>query len=360
MTMREQASGGVEPAIHLHGFASHGSQLNQAGRDQTVTNLNLHMGAAEGQVRHTELDLRISAETAQEHAQYIIEALALAVEHFSKRCVMLTEEARRARAEGRSEALREVQERLRDAELRVISAQAKKREAENERERLEALIATARYEAEAARRRPARSWEPADDESAFENVLTSADAGLASLRAELRALADDLGKSERSPAADRIVRAEVVPDASSGPVPSMEKQPARATDVQKPVPSLQEPHPPVTPSGPRRVVSPTRRWLGRLFFVAALVPMPLAGAAIRLVYTRDPGVALAWRIIFPPTAVILAAVAISLLILFAKLAYAWPKDDGSVVLGCVFHAFAGGCHLLPERLRASGPCFSAG
>jgi hypothetical protein len=67
----------------------------------------------------------------------------------------------------------------------------------------------------------------------------------------------------------------------------------------------------------------------------------MAGAAIRAVHSREPGVALVWSILFPVGAVLLAVAALSLFILFARLAYAWQKDDGSAVVSCLFHAVLG-------------------
>ncbi|MFH0175504.1 hypothetical protein [Streptomyces cacaoi] len=331
--------------IHLFGAASDHGGVYQAGRDQTVTHFSVHVGTAPGPTGSVHLERRVTTQDAQQRTQRVIEGLALAVEHFRKRCVELAEEARRARAEGRSEALREVQEKLRDAELRVIGAQEKKREAERERERLEALVARTRYEAEAARRQPARHWEQPDDERAFEDVLASADNELQLIRAELRTLADDLGRGEAPSGGDGVVIGEVVPESRSTQ-DLAEPEPATALPVGSPTSSTGRPVSQAGRAGAQRL-APTvrlgrdRRYLGRLFFAAAALPMPMAGAAIRAVYSREPGVAVVWSILFPVAVVFLAVAAVSLLILFARLAYAWRKDDGSVVVSCMFHAVLG-------------------
>ncbi|WP_086770755.1 hypothetical protein [Streptomyces bobili] len=331
--------------IHLSGTASDHGGVYQAGRDQTVTHFSVHVGTAPGPIGSAQIDRRVTTQAAQQHAQRVIEALALAVEHFRKRCVELAEEARRARAEGRREALREVQEKLRDAELRVIRAQEKKREAERERERLEALVARTRYEAEAERRQPTPLWGQPDDERTFEDVLASADDELRLIRAELRTLASDFGRGEAPSGGNGVVSGEVVPE----PRPSQnlaDTGPETALPVGSPKSSTGGSGSQAARTGSQRL-APTvrlglvRRYLGRVFFGAAGLPMPMAGAAIRAVYSREPGVAVVWSVLFPVAAGILAVAAVSLLILFARLAYAWPKDDGSIALSCFFHAALG-------------------
>ncbi|MEW2040700.1 hypothetical protein AB0885_27130 [Streptomyces sp. NPDC005534] len=340
--------------IHIFGTASDNAGVYQAGRDQNVTHYNLHVGSSPGTTGSTHIDRRVTAQAAQQHTQQIIEVLALVVEHYRKRCAELAEEARRARAEGRSEALREVQEKLRDAELRVMRAQEKKREAERERERLEVLLAKTHYESEEARRQPTRRWGQSDDERAFEDVLASADDELRLIRAELRTLASDLGTGG---ADGEVVSAEPVPGPRSGldlaqTAPGTAASPARPSGSQA---SRTESQPRVRPGQ-------DRLYLGRLFFVAAGLPMPIAGAAIRAVYSREPGVAVVWSILFPVVALLLAVAEVSLLLFFARLAYGWQKDDGSHALSCFFHAalgialFAVGVSLSPAAVPLLASC----
>jgi hypothetical protein len=352
--------------IHLSGIASDNGGVYQAVGDQTVTHLNLHVGTATGLNGSREIGPRVTPEGAQRHTQLVIEALALTVEHFRKKCAELAEEARRARAEGRREALREVQEKLRDAESRVIRAQEKKREAERERERLEALMARTRYEAEAARRQPTQPWARPDDERAFEDILASADHELSLIRSELSSLASDLGKDEEPSGGDRVVSGEVVSESPQeqrfGKAVSNESALAGVTAAA----STRRPES-AARSGPQRITPTVRPGrvrcnLGRMFFVGAGLPMPMAGAAIRLVYSRNPGVSVVWSILFPVAAVLLAVGVTSLLIFFARLAYAWQKDDGTVVVSCFFHTALGaalfvvGISLSPEAVPPLTEC----
>nr|WP_163017000.1 hypothetical protein [Streptomyces chartreusis] len=352
--------------IYLVGTASDNGGVYQAVGDQTVTHLNLNVGMAAGLGGSSEVSFRVTPEGAQRHTQLVIEALTLAVEHFRQKCTELALEARRARAEGRREALREVQEKLRDAESRVMRAQEKKREAERERERLEALMARTRYEAEAARRQATQPWERPDDERAFEDILASADHELSLIRSELSTLASDLRRDEESSGGDRVVSGEVVSQPTqdkgssrAGAEPAM----AGSTAAE----SLPSPGPPAARSRSSRTTPTVRPGrvrcsLGRMFFVGAGIPMPMAGAAIRLVYSRTPGVAVVWSILFPVAAVVLAVGVTSLLILFARLAYAWQKDDGTVVVSCFFHAVLGaalfvvGISLSPEAVPPLTEC----
>ncbi|MBL1084176.1 hypothetical protein JK359_19765 [Streptomyces actinomycinicus] len=327
---------------YLFGTASDHGGVYQAGRDQTVTHFNVHVDPAPGLTASAHVARRVTPQAAQQHTQRVIEALALAVEHFRQRCVELAAEAQRARAEGRREALREVQEKLREAESRVIRAQAKKEEAERERERLENLMARTRYEAESARWSSARA---PDDERTFEDILGAADDELRSIRAELRTLAEDLGRSEEPLGSHTVVRGDVVREARAGREFAEGEYRAMSGDSPKAFPSTRPGHP-AARSAPRSAMSATRpgrfrRGLGRLFFVAAGLPMPMAGAAIRSMYSQEPGVAVVWSILFPVAAVLLAVGATSLLIFCARLTLAWQKDDGTVVVSCFFHAALG-------------------
>ncbi|MES4904900.1 MULTISPECIES: V-type ATP synthase subunit E [unclassified Streptomyces] len=311
------------------------------------------------------LGLRVTPEAAQQHTQHVIEALALAVEHFRRRCEELEDEARRARVEGRREALREVEQKLRDAEWRVMQAQAKKKQAEQERERLETLLAQSRYKAAAASRRPAQGAPPSDDQRVFEAVLASADDELQLIRAELRTLADDLRGSEEGPDGGRIIRGET--DPAPPVVPDRAPEAVTGTSVGSPALG--------TPRWQARAVSSTsqratrtvmlgrrRRFLGRLFFVSAGLPMPVVGAAVRATFSQEPGVAVIWSILFPVSAVVLATMAAALLLLFARLAYAWGQDEGTHSLSCAFHAIVGvvtclvGVALTPDTLPLLADC----
>lgn len=341
-------SGPSTEAIRLSGTASDHGGVYQAGRDQTVVQLNLHAGADGNGSAH--LNLRVTPEAAQQHTQRVIEGLALAVEHFRRRCEELEGDVRRARAEGRREALLEAEQKLRDAEWRVMRAQEKKREAEQERERLESFLARSRYHAATASRRPAQSAPPLDDQRVFENVLTSADDELQAIRAELRTLADSLHGGEERANGGRVVRGESIP---ASPVSGSTLDAASETSGHQP---------PAVAGAPQKTIRPKirlgrfRRYLGRTFFVAAGLPMPAAGMAIRATLSHEPGVAVVWETLFPVWALLIAAMAVSLLLLFARLAYAWGQDEGTHGLSCAFHALLGivaftvGVSLTPDAL----------
>lgn len=335
--------------------------MYQAGRDQTVMHVNLNVSGDQDGSGH--LGLRVTPEAAQQHTQYVIEKLTLAVEHFRRRCEELEDEACRARMEGRREALREVEQKLRDAEWRVMQAQAMKKQAEQERERLEALLARSRYRAAAASRQPAQGVAAPDDQRVFETVLASADDELQLIREELRTLADDLRGSEERPDGGRVVRGETEP--APPVVPDRAPEVATGTSIGSPAPG--------TPRSQARAVTSTsqratrtlgrgRRFLGRLFFVSAGLPMPVAGAAIRATFSHEPGVAVIWRVLFPVSAVLLVTMAAALLLLFARLAYAWGQDEGTHSLSCAVHAIVGivtclvGMALTPDALPLLADC----
>jgi len=164
-------------------------------------------------------------ERTQERVDLLIRVLSLTQAEWQARCAELAEEAQRARAEGRAQALAEVQEHLRAAELRVMKAQRMMREAEQEREKTEALLTQAqrelalrrraqeREEEEKARRREA-AW--ADGESAhaarlneegeqFTQFLERAEAELGAVRADLRSLGEELPGHDSGQTGERVI-----------------------------------------------------------------------------------------------------------------------------------------------------------
>ncbi|WP_435125697.1 hypothetical protein [Actinacidiphila sp. bgisy144] len=326
--------------MRLSGVASDNGNVYQAGRDQSVTHVNVQVNAGDG---FGAVSRRVTPEDAQLHMQRVIESLAFAVEYFRRRCEKLEQEARRARAEGRREAARELSEKLREAEARVARAQMKKKEADKERERLESIVAQARYELATASRIKAWEAEAPDDKRIFDNVLASADDELHAIRAELRALADGLRDSGASAGDGRVVRGEtVLPSYGAVKQPDTDAEdtngsPVVGAQVQEPEEAGGKPRAPV-----RKVVLGRRRiYMGRTFFVAAGLPMPLAGAAIRVTLSHTPGVALVWVGLFPLSAVLVATLTTALLLFFARLAYAWGQSEDTHLLACSVHALLG-------------------
>ncbi|WP_316744010.1 hypothetical protein [Streptomyces sp. MK7] len=155
------------------GSASEDGHVYQSKGSQFIAHLHLY-GSADGS--EDSLARAVSRGEALEYMQgrvnQLIRGLRTTQAEWAARVAELEEKAERARAEGREQALTEVQEQLQNAELRVIKAQQMMREAVQEREKTETLLAQA--QAELAQRRRAEEQRQREEEEARDQIQEQA------------------------------------------------------------------------------------------------------------------------------------------------------------------------------------------
>lgn len=338
--------------------ATDNAQVYQSGGDQYIANLNFQGGGGASEEVMAQAGAHRSAlERTQERVSLLIRTLSLTQAEWQARCAELAGEARRARAEGRAQALAEAQEQLRAAEDRVIRAQRMMREAELARERTEALLTEAQRELALRRRAEERQEEEralreeeqaqgavalrTDQEAArtlrldeegeqFTELLERAEAELGAVHDDLRSLGEKLtGQSGDGPEPDaRVIEGLVVRQPGPGegaaadgstalqdtplaPQPPVDLAPPN--DVSLPTSTSTSATRKPDPRAP--VPGPPRRWRIRVACVIAVIPsgVPmLVVTTIRAEYATEPAV---WGAIAFTTVTVLVGVLLYLLVL---------------------------------------------
>ena len=241
---------GIEPPgperrreTDIWGRASDNAHVYQARNNQYIAHLHLHSEVSGNAQELVQAGMRGAAlELTQERVTLLIRTLSLTQAELQARCVELEEEARQARAEGRAEALAEMQEQLQAAELRVMKTQEMMRAAVQEREKAEALLTQAQEEL-ALRRRAEEQREqeraradalaraeaetappaptPSDEGEQFTEFLERAEEQLGRVRADLRLLGEETSGQGGPPAAAQVIEGQVVrqPGESRGQAP---------------------------------------------------------------------------------------------------------------------------------------------
>lgn len=197
----------------FRGRASDTGQVYQAGGSQYISHVHLHGADGSSALATTQVGVRgVALQRTQERVSLLIRTLSLTEAEWQARCAELETQAQRARAEGRAEALAEVQEQLRAAELRVMKAQRMMGEAVREREKAEALLTQAQQELALRRRAEERREEerarsdgggPRDDEPSsaahpveegeqFTQFIEAVQAELGAVRDDLRLLGEGM------------------------------------------------------------------------------------------------------------------------------------------------------------------------
>ncbi|MEV2195364.1 hypothetical protein AB0I02_31015 [Streptomyces phaeochromogenes] len=309
--------------------ATDNAQVYQSGGAQYIANLNFQGGGGASEEVMAQAGAHSSAlERTQERVGLLIRTLSLTQAEWQARCAELAGEARRARAEGRAQALAEAQEQLRAAEDRVIRAQRMMREAELARERTEALLTEAQRELALRRRAEERREEEqaqgtvalrTDQEAAralrldeegeqFTELLERAEAELGAVHDDLRSLGEELtGQSGGDPEPDaRVIEGLVVRQAGPGEGEAADGSTAlQGTPLGAQPPFDLSPHSGVSlptsapTSAPRKpgprtpVPGPPRRWLIGVAWVVSLIPpcVPMFVVTTnRAEYATDPTV----------------------------------------------------------------------
>ncbi|MGW3118755.1 hypothetical protein ACWDBW_16715 [Streptomyces sp. NPDC001107] len=241
---------GIEPPgperrreTDIRGRASDSGHVYQAQNNQYITHVHLYGEADCDAQELAQTERRGTAlESTQERVTLLIRRLSFAQAELQARCVELEEEARRARADGRAEALAEMREQLQAAELRVMKTQEVMRAAVREREKAEALLARAQEELALRRRaeerrerqlaradaRASAEAEPAstvatpqEESEQFAEFVERAEEQLGQVRDDLRMLGQEFSGQDPSSAAARVVEGQVVqqPHESRGEAP---------------------------------------------------------------------------------------------------------------------------------------------
>ncbi|WP_263166090.1 hypothetical protein [Streptomyces sp. SCSIO ZS0520] len=249
----------------------------------------------------------------------LVQVLTLTAAEWRERCTELAEEAQRAREEGRAEALAEVQEQLRESELRVIQAQRMLREAQEGRKEAEALMLRAQQEAAQLRRaQESREVTPQENDlpaprgadrteqlrvegTQLTDIMDEAEAQLASVREELRSLGEQARVKQLGPGSGTVVGEAVLPlDPEDGHLANSSAESAESAEFAErdsgsrsttaPRAGAQE-----APQAPERtkppVPGPPRS--GRITLHLVLCALPAAVpmvtvTAIRAAYAADP------------------------------------------------------------------------
>ncbi|MFE9485242.1 MULTISPECIES: hypothetical protein [unclassified Streptomyces] len=338
--MPGDSNGEFRRRAEIWGRASGKGHLYQSGGDQQITHVHVRGASSIAGKREGEAEPGLEVLRMDNQLSTLVQVLTLTAAEWQARCSELAAEAQHARAEGRAEALAEVQEQLRESELRVIQAQRMMREAQDERKKTEALLMQAQQEA--ARRRRAEERRKAAvqgealptlmgegraeqlrlESAEFTEIMDEAEAQLASLRDELRFLGEEVKRKQQRPGSGVVVGEAVQPRRPEGErVVSSPRRPA-ALDL-----SPQRKSPPKTTSQtsaekqPRTPVQsrhlnpgPARR--GRIALhlvicaIPAFVPM-LAVTATRAVYAAKPE---AWQAVaFTTSSVVVGVVTYAVL-----------------------------------------------
>ncbi|MFF4395672.1 hypothetical protein [Streptomyces sp. NPDC001480] len=266
MSVAEHPDDGGE-RIRAYGCASENGLVIQSGANQYVTYIQLT-------VEHEQAVLE-----ARDRADHVVHTLTRAVGQLAMRCDDLEEKARRAKAEGRAEAHAEFAEKLKDAELHVLHTQQMMRAAQEARAETEKLLdeayrelARLRGEAVGDAGTVAGAADAAGDSPEtrrFAHSMEQAEAKLGTVRDNLRQLSEEAHSRGSEPPPGVVPGPRVVK-----PDPAEKVRPYRPSTPTKLAGSL--------------VVSPPVAWLMAVVIVlAAALPFPVAGSAVRAVYSAD-------------------------------------------------------------------------
>ncbi|MET9176979.1 hypothetical protein ABZX88_01960 [Kitasatospora aureofaciens] len=359
--------------VRLHGRAADEGQVFQARGDQYITQVSFSL--ADGSGSHSQmLERAANAQQTRVGYQQLVDILLGMVASLEADRSVLKEKARRAKAEGRAEALEEIQGMLRGYELKLMQTQARLKEAQHEREVAERLLIETQRAAEEYRRaaedlaqqRQASAARSAIGQSGLRDLHTydvameSVDAGLEALRTELRRLSNEMSQRLVEPS-DRIVSGDVVDSRVNSPDwklptemnpqdldaqaeeggPTTTAIPSWSADDALPI--AEEEGDDATTSDPsargRSVASRSVSGflLTALVFLLPPVPLAIAGTSIRLTYSADPLPAVIWGLLFT-IAVSLVGTGIGLLLMsFGRRLAGWGREDDKTC-GCFFYA----------------------
>lgn len=316
----------------IWGRASESGQVYQSGGDQHVMNVYV-TAEARGQAAHD----------ARKRADGVVQALAHAVGEWAARCAELEEQTKRAKAEGRAEAHAEFAGRLKDAELRVMQAQRMMREAEEARGKAEALLTQAQQELALQRRATEREratsvQSPSSDvvrerqeTEDFSQLLEQAELQLGAVRDELRLLSDEVqsGGAEDQPTV--LVGETVESGADKGGAEAVTGGGERVGATSRPAQQR-----PVRPRKPR---TPLVRTVNVVGYLVVGLPLPIAGSAIRTMYSVKTSPAVVWSVAFDVGVVVASAVVAAALYLVLTVGLNWSED--AMFGGCIGHVVTG-------------------
>ncbi|MFD3514155.1 hypothetical protein [Streptomyces sp. NPDC058657] len=287
------------------GEASGEAQFFQARNDQQITQWISHVHLCGSH-----------AEQIRAEADGLVRQLTHVVGALQEERDALKGEVRRARAEGRADALREVQSQLQDSELRLMGLRRRWEEAKQGREQAEQLLADARRAAEAYRReaeelrrkqgegvrdgiRAGRLLQEVTDvgrSADYDRVVSQADAQLDGMRDELRKLSADMRVRLDDGADGRVVPGAVVPEAVEvvPPVPVEFEEPGVA-------PVTEPDDVPLVPDAPAQ---PTT-WYGpagvRMSLLATLLSVALVvvvAESMNVMFRDKNDTALVWMVLY--------------------------------------------------------------
>lgn len=338
------------------GRASGSGQVYQSGGDQQITHVHVRAASSTGGVGEDGTEAGLEILRMNDQLTTLVQVLTLTAAEWQARCGELAEEVLRARTEGRAEALAEVEDQLRESELRVIKAQRMMREAQEERRKSETLLMQAQQEAVQRRRAEEQSRAASQAEALpilmedrraeqlsaegaeFTQIMDEAEAQLASLRDELRVLGEDAKGKLQEPALGIVVGETVgrPPEAQRSaaspgtPEPEPGSRPDTAGTTSPPGGAAQP---------PSRVPGPPRRGRMAFFLVVCAIPefLPmLTVTTLRAVYAADPD---AWQAVVVTAAVVLAGAVAYLLVGFVAVGATADSLDRSSENSVVMLAF---------------------
>jgi hypothetical protein len=255
----------------------------------------------------------------------------------------LGEQAKRAKAEGRAEAHAEFAGRLKDAELRVMQAQRMKLEAEEARGKAEALLTQAQQELALQRRAAERGRATSVQSHAsdvvrerqetedFGQLLEQAELQLGAVRDELRLLSDEVQSHGAEDQPTVLVGETVESGTDEGGAESVTGGGERVGATSGPAQQR-----PVRPRKPR---TPLGRAVGVVGYLAVGLPLPIAGSAIRTMYSVKTPPAVVWSVAFDVGVVVASAVVAAALYFVLAIALDWSEDP--MLVGCIAHVPTG-------------------
>lgn len=376
----DRQDGASDPEwTNLRGSASDDGQVYQARGDQSITHVSFNFNER-ASVQYQSLMQAANAQQARTATNEIIGFLGGMIADLQVECTALREEARQAKAAGRAEALGEIQDDLRDYELRLLQAQSRLKEAQREREVAELLLIEAqrtaekyRKDAEKLQRDRQRGAATAGDSHKraghrdlrdYDRAMEGVDDGLAELREELRRLGNQLSQRLREPSEMQVVQGEVV--GSTGRSSEKLQMPDGASIVRddtvlpdsgqpsfsvSTAPSIQQ------SSQPQNLASTSREdqrsaplaktpstagsgvvgFLGTCaVFLTPPLPLMIAGTSIKLLYTATSGPAVVWGLIFTVLSVLIASVLGIFFMFIGRDLAGWSLDD-KMGIGCGFY-----------------------
>lgn len=354
---------------NLRGSASDDGQVYQARGDQRITHVSFNFNER-ASVQHQSLMQAANAQQARTATNEIIGFLGGMIADLQVECTALREEARQAKAAGRAEALGEIQDDLRDYELRLLQAQSRLKEAQREREVAELLLIEAQRTAEkyrkdaedlqrdrqrgAATARDSHKRAEHRDLRDYDRAMEGVDDGLAELREELRRLGNQVSQRLRDPSEMQVVQGEVVGSAGGSGEKLHMPDGAKIAPDEIVLPDSGEPSSSVS-VGPsiqqstgredQRPLAKTRSTAGSgvvgflgtcAVFLTPPLPLMIAGTSIKLLYTATSGPAVVWGLIFTVLSVLVASVLGIFFMFLGRELAGWSLDD-KMAVGCGFY-----------------------